>query len=150
MKTSFEIVASDFARNVLGNKLTGNAVKDALRALTMNHALTGKSSACRLNKWAIFRESGCTLATDIAAYPCGDGRTVWDAFSMELAALKVPVVLVIFSKALITADTLRATYDPRRTAICHPDGVTNIDVTDNEVTHPLARAYRKEKLKNAA
>lgn len=150
MQTSFEIVASDFARKVLGNQLTGDPVRDAIKSLTMNHALTGKTSSCRLNKWAIFRKSGCTLATDIASYPGGDDRTVWEAFSAELAAMKEPVVLVIFSKALITVDTLKATYDPRKAAICHPDGVKIFDVTDPETKHPLARAYRTEMQKDAA
>ena len=157
MKTSFEIIESGFARPILGNHITGNPIKDAMRSLTMNHQLhdrqakSGKEAAkCRLNKWAIFRASGSTLATDIKAYPGGDDRKSTDAFVNELLNLSEPCVFVIFSKALITPETLRATYDPRRVSICHPDGVTVIDVTDPEAGHPLARAYQKEIRQNAA
>ena len=150
MKTSFEIIDCGFSQHILGDRITGDPVTDAILSLTVNHGIRGKLSSCRLNRWAIFRESGSTLATDIEAYPGGDDRKSTDAFVSEFLNLDEPCVFVIFSKALIKPEVLRATYDLRRVSICHPDGVTVVDVTDSESTHYLAKAYQREARQNAA
>ena len=144
MKTCFEIINVGFAQHILDDDVTGDPVTDAMHSLTMNHRLTDKPSSCRLNRWAIFRESGSTLATDIEAHPGGDDRKSTDAFVSQLRDLSEPCVFVIFSKALIKPEALRATYDLRRVSVCHPDGVTVVDVTGPESTHYLARAYLRE------
>ncbi|MBF9060313.1 hypothetical protein HKCCSP123_14100 [Rhodobacterales bacterium HKCCSP123] len=142
MKTSFEIISTGFARHILGNAMSGDPVRDALRALTMNHE-TKAGSSTRLKKWAIFRESGSTLASDLVGYPGGDERKASEAFATEIANLKEPVVLVTFTNALIAAETLRATYDPRIVSICAPDGIDTIDTTDPETRHWLTNTMKK-------
>ena len=150
MKTSFEIIDSGFSQHILDDRVTGDPITDAMHSLTTNHRLTDKLSSCRLNRWAIFRESGSTMAMDIEAHPGGDERKSTDAFVSELLDLSEPCVFVIFSKALIKPETLRATYDLRRVSICHPTGVTVVDVSDPESTHYLAKAYRRETRQNVA
>lgn len=149
MKTSFEIISEGFARHILGNAVSGDPVRDAIKALTMNHDLKAGSST-RLKKWAIFRASGATLASDLVRYPGGDERKASEAFAMEIADLKEPVVLVTFTNALITPETLRATYDPRIVSICAPDGIETIDTTDPDTKHWLTNSMKKMGLKHVA
>ncbi len=149
MKTSFEIIAAGFARHVLGNKVSGDPVNDAIRAIHMNHPLNNGNTS-RLKKWAIFRESGSSIASELTNYLGGDQKTLREAFVGELRNFREPAVFAIFTNALLNDDNLRATYDIRRIAICSPGGIEIVNVADLESQHWLAREYRKGKSKNAA
>lgn len=146
MKTSFQIITAGFARHILGNRMTGDPVVDSLRSLTMNHELK-KGTTSRLGKWAIFRESGATLASELAGYPGGDGRTAGEAFADELIKNEfgTGIVFVTFSKALVSPAVLRATYDLRCVSICSPDGVETFDTTDPTVKHWVINSIKKRR-----
>ena len=128
--TTFEIIARGFAKYVLPDGLTNDPVRDAARALTMNHRL-GKGTSSRLTGWAIIREGGTTCQADLTAEGVsgGDLRTRYAAFADELAAFRVPVVFLQFTKSTINIANVFATYDPRITRICSPDRCETFDAT---------------------
>lgn len=128
--TTFEIIARGFARYVLPDGLSNDPVRDAAKALTMNHGLrTGKSS--RLTGWAIVRESGTTCQAKLAAegVESGDERTRYEAFASELAAFKEPAIFLQFTKSTVNIGNVYATYDPRITRVCSPDHCETFDAT---------------------
>ncbi|PSL17149.1 hypothetical protein CLV88_12159 [Shimia abyssi] len=105
MKSAFEIISKGFSRHVF-SKLSGDPYLDAVEALNKYHKLSScqmvsaiESVFGRLKGWAIFRESGSTLATDLADYPSVDDRKVSEAFAGELLNLKEPAVFVVFTRA---------------------------------------------------
>jgi hypothetical protein len=128
--TTFEIITQGFARFVLPDGLTNAPVRDAARALTMNHRL-GKGTSSRLTGWAIIREDGTACQADLAAdgVSGGDPRTRYAAFADELAAFRVPVVFLQFTKSTVNIANVFATYDPRVTRICSPDHCETFDAT---------------------
>ena len=121
---TFELISNGFARYVLGNALSGNPIRDAAKALTMNHLLdNAKGTSSRLTGWAIFRASGSTVQADLAAsgIAANDPRTRYEAFSDELANLREPVVFLQFTKSTVNLANVFATFDPRIVKICSPD-----------------------------
>lgn len=121
---TFELISNGFARHVLGNALTGNPVRDAAKALTMNHLLDNeKGSSSRLTGWAIFRASGSTVQANLAAtgITAKDTRTRYKAFADELNNFREPVVFLQFTKSTVNLANVFATFDPRITKICAPD-----------------------------
>jgi hypothetical protein len=122
---TFELISSGFARHVLGNALTGNPIRDAAKALTMNHLLDNeKGTSSRLSSgWAIFRASGSTVQANLVAtgITAKDTRTRYEAFADELINFREPVVFLQFTKSTVNLANVFATFDPRITKICAPD-----------------------------
>ncbi|PSL14524.1 hypothetical protein CLV88_1281 [Shimia abyssi] len=148
MKSAFEIISKGFSRHVF-SKLSSDPYLDAVEALNKYHKLSSYQMVSeiepvfgRLKGWAIFRESGSTLATDLADYPSLDDRKVSEAFVGELLNLNEPAVFVVFTGADFTPEALRATYSERCVVICHPDGINIVDVTDPTNAHCLTQAYQ--------
>ena len=119
---TFEIIARGFAAYVLPGGLSGNPVRDAATALTMNHPITGKQPARLSYGWAVVKASGTVCQIDIAAEGVrgGDARKWYEAFADELLNFKEPAVLLTFTKSTMNLDNVFATYDPRVARICAP------------------------------
>ena len=128
--STFEIIAKGFAQHVLPEGLSNNPVRDAARALTMNHRLR-KGTNSRLTGWAIIRESATTCQADLMAtgLTSGDQRTRYEAFAAELMAFTEPAIFLQFTKSTVNISHVFVTYDPRVTRVCSPDCCETFDAT---------------------
>ncbi|AXI53784.1 hypothetical protein C1J05_04065 [Sulfitobacter sp. JL08] len=158
---TFELISKGFARHVLGNSTTGDPIRDAAKALTMNHLLNNeKGTSSRLTGWAIFRASGSTVQANLAAkgVMANDGRTRYEAFADELSDFREPVVFLQFTKSTVNLGNVFATFDPRVTKICAPDvapeifdfSVGTLPETAGVAERNIRKAVLKKEKSNAA
>jgi hypothetical protein len=128
-----EFCAAYFARRFLPQaEVSGDAFTDAHRALTRNYRMPDDKEK-RLNVGVAAIVKAGSVVINKPGYSTHPDVRVADLTGPALLrgevlnGLNEPVILLRFTNALVNADDLRVTHDPRRARLVSPDGIWTFD-----------------------
>lgn len=149
---TLEFFNAHFGRHLVPQ--TGDALRDATRALGSGHAMAKGGTAQRIAPgWAVIKASGSTLKFKLAATGLQySDKKRYEAWLDALEAFDgQPIMLLEFNKKPIPAANLFRTHDLRAVHICSPGGVERFDFTKKpgEQSGKVHRGLWKLKLERA-
>jgi hypothetical protein len=153
--TTLEFFNQYFGRHLVDQ--TGNAVVDAMRALSSGHKMAKGGPAQRIaSGWAVISEGASTLQFKLAATGLQYGdQTRYEAWLDALEAFDgKPIMLIEFDKKPVPVANLFRTHDLRAVQVCSPGGVERFDFS-KEPALESGQAHRNiwklklQRLKNA-